>query len=71
MLVLGTSLSLIFVPSIREANKNEKEPDEKNVGRRVVALRALAKFNPVVVFKPLVYPNVLLPVSPLFFVLTL
>lgn len=56
MTLLGLILSLLFVPSIGEkSTSTSKQP-------RSIA-RVLRMFNPLLIFRPFIYPNVFLSVS--------
>lgn len=55
MTLLGLVLSLLFVPSIQEKNRDSNEPRKL---RTVISM-----FNPMRIFRQFVYPNIFLAVS--------
>jgi len=70
----GLMLSLLLVPDIQQTDKISTKDGAGEDGKTVKTkqliwkqfIEVLAKFNPVKIFRPLKYPNVLFAVSPLF-----
>lgn len=65
MIAAGLIASMLFVPDIRQTSKHQSSSDEKPRSLSMEDIRSL--FNPMRLLRPLVYPNVILAVSPYIF----